>query len=74
MEMLQHCNREASRLGMQIDMNTGTGWPFGGPEVTPDEAASRLLIAEYRLNGGERLSDEITAADPRQQPFAGYRG
>ena len=69
-EMLQHCNREASRLGMQIDMNTGTGWPFGGPEVTPDEAASRLLIAEYRLNGGERLSDEITVADPRQLPFA----
>lgn len=70
MAMLQHCAREASRLGMQIDMNTGTGWPFGGPEVTPDEAASRLLIAEYRLNGGERLTDEITVADPKQQPFA----
>ena len=33
MQMLQYTESEASRLGMQIDMNTGTGWPFGGPEV-----------------------------------------
>ena len=31
MQMLRHTESEAARLGMKIDMNTGTGWPFGGP-------------------------------------------
>lgn len=44
MEMLAHTEKEGERLGIQIDMNTGTGWPFGGPEVTVDEAASRAYF------------------------------
>jgi hypothetical protein len=31
MEMLSHTVSEAHRLGMEVDMNTGTGWPFGAP-------------------------------------------
>ena len=30
-EMLQHTLNEGKRLGLGIDMATGTGWPFGGP-------------------------------------------
>ncbi|MBQ8672523.1 MAG: glycosyl hydrolase family 2 [Bacteroides sp.] len=70
MEMLRHTQDEARRLGMQIDMNTGTGWPFGGPEVSVEEAASRLLITEYRLKRGERLQQRIEVGDKRQQPHA----
>ena len=33
MEMLEHVGREAKRLGLGVDMATGTGWPFGGPWV-----------------------------------------
>lgn len=54
MQMLQYTESEASRLGMQIDMNTGTGWPFGGPEVAIEDAACKLLVTEYRLKGGGR--------------------
>ena len=35
MEMLAHTTAEAKRLGLGVDMTTGTGWPFGGPNVTP---------------------------------------
>ncbi len=42
MRMLGHTEAEGKRLGILVDMNTGTGWPFGGPEVTLDEAASKL--------------------------------
>src|SRR5687768_1052311 len=31
--MLEHVLREARRLGLGVDMATGTGWPFGGPWV-----------------------------------------
>ncbi len=33
MEMLEYTAREAKRLGLGVDMATGTGWPFGGPLV-----------------------------------------
>lgn len=70
MEMLQYTESEASRLGMQMDMNTGTGWPFGGPEVGIEDAASKLFISEYKLKGGERLQEKIEVADAKQRPYA----
>lgn len=70
MQMLQHTESEASRLGMQIDMNTGTGWPFGGPEVAIEDAACKLFVAEYKLKGGERVSLKIEVADEKQRPYA----
>lgn len=70
MEMLQYTEDEAARMGMQIDMNTGTGWPFGGPEVGIEDAAGKLIITEYDLKGGEQLKEKIEVADNKQQPYA----
>lgn len=70
MQMLRHTESEASRLGMKIDMNTGTGWPFGGPEVGIEDAACKLLIQEYTLKGGERLAETIEVKDAKQRPHA----
>ena len=70
MEMLRHTESEAARLGMKIDMNTGTGWPFGGPEVTIADAASKLLTRRYHLKGGESLKEKIEVADVAQRPYA----
>ncbi len=70
MRMLQHTQDEAARLGMQIDMNTGTGWPFGGPEVSVEDAACKLLVTEYRLEAGERLAQKVEAGDAKQLPYA----
>jgi len=70
MQMLRHTESEAARLGMKIDMNTGTGWPFGGPEVAIEDAACKLLLEEYTLKGGERLKEKIEVADAKQRPYA----
>lgn len=70
MEMLAHAASEAKRLGMQIDMTTGTGWPFGGPEVSIEDAASKLLISEYTLTGGKKQTIAIGVEDEKQQPYA----
>ncbi|KAA6323172.1 hypothetical protein EZS27_027362, partial [termite gut metagenome] len=70
MEMLKHTEAEATRLGMQIDMNTGTGWPFGGPEVKTEDAASKLFVSEYSLEGGRQLSEKIEVGERRQKPHA----
>ena len=41
MEVLAHTVREGKRLGLGVDMTTGTGWPFGGPNVSPEFAAKK---------------------------------
>ena len=46
MKMLGVCLDEGKRLGIQVDMNCGTGWPFGGPEVPLSEAACKLVVAD----------------------------
>ncbi|MDD4968484.1 MAG: glycosyl hydrolase [Paludibacter sp.] len=67
MEMLQHTVAETKRVGMQTDMNTGTGWPFGGPEVTIEDAASKLLTNEYKVKGGDLFSNVLIPEDKKQQ-------
>ncbi len=38
MDMLRHTVTEANRLGLGVDMTTGTGWCFGGPNVAELDA------------------------------------
>lgn len=59
-EMLEHSLREADRLGMGIDMATGTGWPFGGSWVGSDDACKNVVHKTYTLKGGERLNESIS--------------
>jgi len=42
---------ESRRLGLGVDMATGTGWPFGGPEVTIAQGSSTLALVDGRLTG-----------------------
>jgi len=37
----------AGKLQMGIDMNTGTGWPFGGPHISSDHAAKTLRFYSF---------------------------
>ncbi len=51
MEMLAYTGREAQRLGLGADMATGTGWPFGGPWVTPEDGSASLVLVDGKLTG-----------------------
>lgn len=70
MEMLSHVSAENNRLGLQTEMNNGTGWPFGGPEVTTDESAQKLIIRKWDIPSGKKLTDKIQPEDEKQQPVA----
>jgi hypothetical protein len=61
MEMLAHTTREASRLGLGVDLTTGTGWPFGGERVTPELASGSANMKRFEVAGGTSL----TAAFPK---------
>ncbi|GGN09826.1 glycosyl hydrolase family 2 [Dyadobacter beijingensis] len=46
LEVMQHTIREGKRLGLGVDMTTGTGWPFGGPNVSPAMAAQSMTVTD----------------------------
>lgn len=50
MEMLKYIEGEGKRLGIQIDMNNGTGWPFGGPTTPLEEAACKVVVVDSVVN------------------------
>ena len=43
MQALAKTQQVADEAGVDIDMNGGTGWPFGGPWVPMQEAAGKLV-------------------------------
>lgn len=65
--MLDFTVKKAGALGMGVDMNTGTGWPFGGPQITPEFAASKLIIQQYKLEKGQSLTELIVLKDEKQK-------
>ena len=70
MDMLGYTIAEADRLGLQVDMNNGTGWPFGGPEVTTDDSARKMIIEKWQLSKGQRIDAPLTVSDEQQRPIA----
>ncbi len=63
MELLEYTTREAKRLGLGVDMATGTGWPFGGPWVTPADASEKIQLRDGRPGGGP-TNMEVKRAAP----------
>lgn len=44
LDMMEHTVKEGKRLGVGVDMTTGTGWPFGGPNIGDEHAAKKMVI------------------------------
>ena len=42
LDTFAYAARKAGSLGLRFSVNGGTGWPFGGPTVGPEDAAQRL--------------------------------
>ena len=45
-ELYRHTLREAARLDLEMSLNIQSGWNLGGPCVTPDDAAKKLVWTE----------------------------
>ena len=46
LDMLRYTGEQCKRNGIELDMATGTGWPFGGPWVPLEESASRMVFTD----------------------------
>jgi glycosyl hydrolase family 106( putative alpha-L-rhamnosidase) len=52
-DMLRHTVRQARRLGMDVDLLCGAGWPLGGPWVRAEDAPARVLFESYIVAEGD---------------------
>lgn len=59
MQLFTHTLVEARRLGLGVDMATGTGWPFGGPWVSEEDAPKYLTVKNYNLGKDESFTQNL---------------
>lgn len=48
LDVMQHTVSEGKRLGLGVDMTTGTGWPFGGPNVSKQMGAKSISFKDNK--------------------------
>ncbi|MBR1932596.1 MAG: glycosyl hydrolase family 2, partial [Prevotella sp.] len=62
-EMLRYTMEQGKRNGVEIDMATGTGWPFGGPWVPLKESACKAVFVEKSFTGNEVKDLDLSAPE-----------
>lgn len=62
LELLNHAVAEGKRLGLWVDMTTGTGWCFGGPSITPALACAAVQSQTHDARGGDLFHLETVPA------------
>ena len=71
MDKLKFVQAEGAKDGILVDMNNGTGWPFGGPYVPIEEAAAKLVHTDVIANGKDlRKGVDISVKDVKEKKFA----
>ncbi|MBI5820917.1 MAG: discoidin domain-containing protein [Verrucomicrobia bacterium] len=58
-ELYKHTLREAARLGLEMSLNIQSGWNLGGPMVTADDAAKKLVWSETRVTGPAKIEQKL---------------
>jgi hypothetical protein len=54
LDALRFTSLKAKELGLRMDLTLGSGWPYGGPQITVTQAAATLRIGRVRSDGKSR--------------------
>jgi hypothetical protein len=69
LDALQFTGEKARDLGLRMDLTLGSGWPYGGPHILPENASGRLRVertATPKLADGEMLIATIGSGNEAQ--------
>jgi hypothetical protein len=58
-EKVNHTLNTAKRLGLEVDLTLGTGWPFGGPQVELEYAATKMRVKTIDVKQGEAINHKV---------------
>lgn len=59
MDMFTHVLSEGERLDLGIELANASGWPFGGPWVSPADACKNVNYKTWTVSGGDSLMEKI---------------
>jgi len=55
LDALRFTAEKARELGLRFDLTLGSGWPFGGPTVSIEDAAGRLRYEHVKIDTNARF-------------------
>lgn len=70
MEMFAYAQSEATRQGIKVTMDLGTGFSLGGPDIKMEDVAGRVFFQEYNLAEGEKLKSVVIINEEEQRKYA----
>lgn len=73
LDMVAVAARTGREEGMRADLTLGSGWPFGGPHIGPEDAASRIVKQDLPAPVGVEAV-ELPALQPGQRYVAAFVG
>jgi hypothetical protein len=73
-DAVRHTLREAKRLGMGVDLPTGSGWRTGGPGVSEADANLNVDIEQQALDGGSEFKKSFNRQRPKALVAYGDNG
>jgi hypothetical protein len=56
---VKYAIEEGGRLGLDVDLTFGSGWPFGGPYIPLQLASQKLMVHELSLTGPMMFAGQI---------------
>ncbi len=69
MQMLKYVEKRGAELGVETNMATGTGWPFGGPLVQEEDAAKKIVFDANQDATMELTKQKVKRAAPGGEGF-----
>ncbi len=77
-ELYRHALLEGARLGLEMSLNIQSGWNLGGPMVTADDAAKKLVWSEAQVRGPGSVEEKLPIPQSRDGYYrdlfvVGYR-
>ena len=71
MQALKDVQDISREKGIEVDMNCGTGWPFGGPMVPIEEAACKAVFIDTLIHAKSVNVNTISLPVPeKERPYA----
>jgi len=71
MQALKDVQDISREKGIEVDMNCGTGWPFGGPLVPIEEAAYKAIFVDTLIHAKSVDVNTISLPVPeKERPYA----
>ena len=64
MQALKMVEDIAKPLGIEVDMNCGTGWPFGGPQIPLEQAACKAIFKDTVVSGSLTDGQSVALRTP----------